>query len=50
MKEVIEARIAQLKAELAAEEDKLQRLLTEIPAEFHGLTAELFAKIKSFFE
>lgn len=50
MKEMIEARIAQLEAELAAEKAKLEKLLAEIPEQYHSLTAELFAKIKAFFE
>lgn len=50
LKEMIEERIAQLESDLTAEKAKLEQLATDIPAEFHSITAEVFAKIKPFFE
>lgn len=50
MRAQIEAKIAQLEADLAAEREKLSAMMTDIPAEFHTLTQELFDKIKRFFE
>lgn len=50
MKAEIEAKIAQLEADLSAEKAKLERLISDVPSEFHALTREVFDKIKSFFE
>ena len=50
MRAEIEAKIAQLEADLGVEKDKLAQLLAEIPSEFHTLTKELFDKIRKFFE
>lgn len=49
MKDAIEARIAQLRAELESEEQKLQSLVESIPAEFHQITREVYEKLKVLF-
>lgn len=49
MKAELEAKIAQMEADLAAERAKLESMIAEIPSEFHTLTQELFDKIKRFF-
>lgn len=49
MRAEVEAKIAQLEADLAAERAKLDSMLAEIPSEFHTLTQELFDKIKRYF-
>lgn len=48
MKEQIEARIAALKAELAAEEDKLKNFVENVPAEIHNLATEAWEKLVAF--
>lgn len=49
MRAEIEARIAELEAQLAAERAKLESLIATIPQEFHALTREMFERIKAFF-
>ena len=49
MKAELEAKIAALEAELSAARQKLDTMLSSIPAEFHTLTRELFDKIAAFF-
>lgn len=50
MRALIEAKIAQLEADLSAEREKLSAMLNDIPAEFHSMTQEMLDKIKRFFE
>lgn len=49
MKAELEARIADLEAQLAAERQKLQSMVEQVPAEFHTLTRDVFERIKQFF-
>ena len=49
MKAEIEARIADLEAQLSAEKQKLEQLVAQVPAEFHAMTREMFEQIKQFF-
>jgi Tfp pilus assembly protein FimV len=56
MKAEIEARIAELtqqrealQAQLDAEVAKMNKLMSDIPSEFHTMTREVFDKIKEFF-
>jgi ribosomal protein L29 len=49
MKAEIEAKISALEAELIAERVKLDSMITNIPAEFHNMSRELFNRIAAFF-
>ena len=46
----LEAQKQQIETDLAAEKQKLQTMLDTVPAEVHSMTAEVFQKIKAFFE
>ncbi len=50
MKDFLQAEVARLEAELNAAKAKLDAFVAEVPAEFHSLTHEVWAKLKAFFE